>query len=214
MKKQQLVALALATTLAGGLGTLAGCGSADDTGTGAQPNAAVSTPAAPATTQTPAPSTALDSVDDLVLSPGAVGPVKVGMTKAELTATKLFEVVPPAAEGCNPALAWVAPFAGTFDVQVKKNGELASIGVLKAGPTTGSGLGVGSTLADVLAANTGAKTVEAGYGQTGVRVYDSATKGWIGYLFDVELKDAKSTDKVTFIELTEGEQPSLMRDGC
>lgn len=213
MKKQKIVALALATTLAGGLGALAGCGSTDDAATGTQPNAAVSSSVDPAA-QTPSPVANPDSPDDLVLTPGAVGAVTVGMSKAELAATRLFEVVPAAAEGCNPALNWVAPYAGTFDVQVKPNGELASIGVRKSGPTTESGLGVGSTLAEVLAEYPGAKAVEAGYGQTGVLVKDSAGTGWIGFLFDAALEDVENTDQVSFIELTEGEKPSLMRDGC
>lgn len=212
MKKQQFVALALAATLAGGLGALAGCGSADDAPAAAQPNAAVTTSAAPTTAA--APSSTPDAPEDLVLAPGAAGPVKVGISKAALAATGLFEVVPPATEGCNPSLSWVAPYADTFDVQVKKNGELASIGVRESGPTTESGLGVGSTLAEVLAANPGSKAVEAGYGQTGVLVKDSATDGWIGYLFDAAPKDVENNDKVSFIELTEGEKPSLMRDGC
>lgn len=217
MKKQKIVALALATTLAGGLGALTACGS-DGTTNDAKPNASVSSPAeeSPATPETPTASATPDSPADLTLAPGAAGPVRVGMSKAEVAATGLFgNDTATGVEGCPVhGLTWIKPFSDTFDVQALKNGEVASIGVRKAGPTTASGLGIGSTLAEVLAANAGAKTVEAGYGQTGVLVRDAATNGWIGFLFDADLKDVKNTDPVSFIELTEGEKPSLMRDGC
>lgn len=218
MKNQKILALALATTLAGGLGALTACGSSDGTTNDAKPNASVSSPAqeTPSTAETPAASTTPDSPEDLTLAPGAAGPVRVGMSKAEVAATGLFEKdTATGVEGCPVhELAWAKPFSDTFDVQALKNGEVASIGVHKAGPATASGLGVGSTLAEVLTANAGAKAVEAGYGQTGVLVRDAATNGWIGFLFDAELSDVKNTDTVSFIELTEGEKPSLMRDGC
>lgn len=205
-----LVAAALAST-----SLLTACGSDDKTDdkTGT-PQSSVSSPADP----TPSVSATDEApqVDGLTLAPGAVGPVKVGMTKAEAAATGLFDTdVPAGASGCDAEpLAWKAPYADVLDVQTLTSGEVASIGVHEAGPTTADGLGVGSTLADVLAAHPGSKAVPAGYGQTGVLVQDATTDGWIGYLFDVEPAKAQDGDTVSFIELTAGEKPSVMRDGC
>lgn len=194
------VALASATLLAG-------CGSQDSHD--AKPVATVSS-TAPGNPSTPGTPT------DIELAPGSAGPVKVGMSKTEVAATGVFDTdVDSGVEGCPAqALVWKKEFDDTLDVQALENGAVASIGVHKSGPKTASGLQVGSTYADVLAANPGAKAVEAGYGQTGILVHDATSGGWIGYLFDADLKDVKNTDKVSFIEITHGEKPSLMRDGC
>lgn len=201
MKKQKIVGIVLAATLAGGIGVLA--------------NVLTSNDAASAESRPTTSSAAPTSAADLELSPGAAGPVKVGDSMADAIESGLFDSnLPAPVEGCPTIpLEWKEPFAGTFDVQSLPNGDVASIGVRKAGPKTADGLGIGSTLADVLAVTKG-KAVEAGYGQTGVLVYDATSQGWIGYLFDTEVANASDNDTVSFIELTNGEKPGLMRDGC
>jgi hypothetical protein len=210
MSKKNLTVALVAAALAG-TALFTGCGSKDPD-TDATPNAAVTTsgdptPSAPTTPETPA---------DIELGAGSAGPVKVGMSKAEVTAIGVFDAdVASGVDGCPVhALVWKKKFGDTLDVQALKDGSVASIGVRKPGPKTASGLQIGSSYADVLAANPGAKAVEAGYGQTGILVHDTATDGWIGYLFDAELKDVKDTDTVSFIEITQGKAPGLMRDGC
>lgn len=208
MKTTKFAGIVLAATLAGA-GVLTACGSSDEPATNVQPNAsAPTTDVTPVVDKTTEPA----SPSDIVLSPGQAGPVKVGMTKAQVTASGLFETGTETVEGCDPALQWKAPFTEALDVYTLDNGSIASIGVRAAGPETADGIGIGSTLADVLAAYPGSKTVKAGYGQTGVLVNDG--DAWIGFLFDAELGDSEPTDTVSFIELTQGEKPSLMRDGC
>jgi hypothetical protein len=208
MNKIKLAGVLLATTLAFGTGVLTACGTADDakaqTGTSATADPTINHPETPT------------SPADLELSAGTAGPITVGMTKTEAAATGLFATdVASGVDGCKVhELAWTKPFDGTFDVQALRDGTVASIGVHKAGPKTDDGVGVGSSYADVLAAHPGAKAVEAGYGQTGVLVHDDATDGWIGYLFNAQVQSIADNDTVTFIELTNGEKPSLMRDGC
>jgi len=211
MNKQHLVAIALSASLASGLGALTGCGSNAAASNDVKPNSGSASTARPGSAGGP---TAVVTAENYVLAPGTAGQVKVGMSKAAADRTGLFEIVSSPAEGCAPELAWKQPLRDTFDVETLDNGEIASIGVYKSGPKTATGLEVGSTLAEVLAANPGAMTARSGYGQTGVLIHDKATDGWIGYLFNPELGDVKKSDTVTFIELTEGEKPSLMRDGC
>lgn len=165
------------------------------------------------TTSSPEPP-ALVGVSQLLVTPGAVGPVTVGMTKQEALGTGyLLAPDPSSGDGCPaPALAWKDGYDGVLDVQASGNGDILSIGVRQQGPRTRSGYGIGTTWGELKAV--GEEPVEAGYGQTGVRVYDAANAGWIGFLFDTTVDQLSDADTVTFMEVTKGAQPDLMRDGC
>jgi hypothetical protein len=203
MKNKRIVGAIVAVAIAGGVGVLANVLTTND---------ASSADAEPTTSKVDAPA----SPTEIELAPGKAGPVAAGMSKADAIATGLFDAdLPAPVEGCpGIPLAWKAPFGATFDVQARGNGEIASIGVLKAGPKTASGLGIGSTYAEVLAAVKDGVAIEAGYDQSGVLDSDAETGGWIGYLFHAPVKDLEPGDKVAFIEITKGAQPGLMRDGC
>lgn len=212
MMKKQLAGLVLAVSVAGGAGTgvLAHTLSSD------KPSTPSATPT-PKTTPTTTP-TAQDptSPDQFVIAPGAVGPVKAGMSTAEALATGYFVANEPAlAEGCPaPPLAWKAEYADAFDVYTLGNGEITSIGIRGDGVRTVEGIGTGSTYDDVRAAYPEEQLVEAGYGQSGVRVFDRENGGWVGFLFDPTVAKIKGSSPVTFVEVTKGAEPSLMRDGC
>ena len=204
MNSRRIGGVTLAVVIAAGLGVLAntafnGANAADATGT--------------ARTST-APSAAPSTGSDIVLAPGSAGPVTVGMTKHRALDTGLFHNdVPAIVDGCpSLPLVWKAPFDAALDVQTLPDGEVASIGVRAEGPATAEGLGVGSTYAAVQARYAGAKAVPAGYGQSGVLVQDG--DAWIGFLFDTTADLVTPDTEVTFVEVTEGEAPSLMRDGC
>lgn len=153
---------------------------------------------------------------DFVLAPGAVGPVRAGMSKAEALATGYFKAdVAPAVDGCVALpLAWKALYARAFDVQTVGNGEITSLGVRTKKATTADGIGVGSSYDKVRAAYPEESLVEAGYSQSGVRVFDSENGSWIGFLFDSSVDKISGSSPVTFIEVTKGAEPGLMRDGC
>jgi hypothetical protein len=206
--KKQIIGAVVAAALAG-TGVLTACGSDDSADRDSTPRTTVSSAQEPVLAKPATPA-------DIALAPGSAGPVKVGMSKTEAADTGLFDTdVASSTSGCpTEDLVWKRAFRDVLDVQTLDDGEVASIGVRGQGPTTEAGIGVGSTLADVLAAHPGAKAVEAGYGQTGVLVKDAAGDGWIGYLFDAEVEKVEKTDTVTFIELTASEKPSVMRDGC
>lgn len=212
MMQKQIVGIIFAASIVGGIGAgvIANAVTSNDPAT-ATATAKDDSPTASDTVSPAAPTKA----EDFVIAPGMVGPVKAGMTKKEAEATGLFDVDVVPVDGCIVVpLVWKKQYADTFDVKAAGNGEVTSIGVLAKGPTTKAGIGVGSTLADLKAAVAYATPVEAGYLQTGVYDYDSHTGRWIGYLFNPAVADIKNGDKVTFIEVTKGGQPRLIRDGC
>ena len=152
-------------------------------------------------------------VGSLRITAGAVGPVSVGMTKLAAYGTGYFDadVSVPA---CNRVddLVWKAAYSNALDVLTNDDGSISSIGIRAAGPRTRSGLGIGSTYESVQGVLGNATPVEAGYGQTGLFV--SEGNGWIGFLFDTTPAAITPTSPVTFIEVTRGAKPGLMRDGC
>lgn len=195
MMNKQIAGLVLVVSVLGGVGV------------GALANAL--------TSESPTTNRAASS-DELTLGPGVVGPITAGMSKSEALATGYFvaDVAGPA-EGCLVLpLAWKDAYAETFDVHTLDNGEIVSIGVRGDSVTTGDGIGVGSTYDEVAAQYPDESLVEAGYGQSGLRFFDRENGGWIGFLFDAPPNDIERSAPVTFVEVTKGVEPSLMRDGC
>lgn len=189
--------------------------SASPTPTEEEPEPAATVPAAQGGGESKTPETPqLVGPSQLLVTPGAVGPVTVGMSKQEALDTGyLVAPDPSSGDGCPaPPLAWKDDYASVLDVQASGNGDILSIGVRAQGPRTRSGYGVGTTWGELKAV--GEEPVEAGYGQTGVRVYDAANAGWIGFLFDTTVDQLADGDTVSFMEVTKGAQPDLMRDGC
>ena len=109
-------------------------------------------------------------------------------------------------------LVWKAGYSNSLDVLTHDDGSISSIGVRAAGPRTRSGLGVGSTYESVKGVLGDVTPVDAGYGQAGLFVSEGT--GWIGFLFDATPAAVLPTSPVTFIEVTRGAKPGLMRDGC
>lgn len=181
---------------------------------------APTTPTTTSGTTTPTATTAPteDTPAKLELAPGRVGPVSVGMSKAEAAATGYFhtdvEVGGDACPRVEP-LQWKAPYDKMVDVLTGENGTILSMGVLRDTTlATDKGIRVGSTLGEVNEAygDTVSPALEAGYSQSGVFV--NTGDDWLGFLFDTPLGDVNESAVVTFMEVTKGERPMLMRDGC
>ncbi|MCW2830591.1 MAG: hypothetical protein JWP31_1283 [Aeromicrobium sp.] len=198
---------------------LAGCGSGD----GSDDDASTVEQGVPSgTPDEPTPSASTEAPTEtpaLVVTPGAIGAAAVGMTKAEAGAPGLFDVdVDTGDDGCLAVapLRWKSEQGGALDVLTDEEGTIRSMGVTQGGPQTEKGIGVGSTYADVTEAYGDAVTppTELGFGQAGVLLEDG--DDWIGFLFDATVEDVLADPgiEVTFIEVTSGVQPDLIRDGC
>lgn len=222
--KQQVAAAILAASMVGGVGTGVvahqlrsddpkGTPTATPSTTATKPKPDKTKPAPVKTTAAPLPA-ALQPVTSLKILAGSVGPVKVGMTKAQAFATGyLNKDVERTACDTVDHLAWKDAYKETLDIYTLDDGEVSAIGIFKPGPTTLSGLQVGSTYESVKAVlGEDSGPIVAGYDQTALMVNQGDS--WIGFLFDVKEDAVSDSSRVTFIEVTRGRMPDLMRDGC
>ena len=81
------------------------------------------------------------------------------------------------------------------------------------GAKTAEGIGVGSTLGQIQDAYADLTPVEpAGFDQSGNYVVDGDR--YLGFLYNENAVDATESSKVVFMEVTKGDKPELIRDGC
>ena len=128
--------------------------------------------------------------------------------------TGLFDAdVPPPVEGCPKfPLQWKKQYKGV-DVLTRDDGSISSIGVSRGGPEDGKGIGYGSTLAEVKAYPNLSPIVDAGFDQAGAYEFTDDRV----HRLPVRRRhrsSIKGSSKVTFMEVTIGDKPDLMRSGC
>lgn len=172
-------------------------------------------PTVPTTTASASP-TALEppKLESLIIAPGGVGPLGIGMSIDEALATKVaVKRTQNPDDGCElPELAWIDSYQDALDVWIDDNGDIISIGVYQAGPHTVEGLGVGSTLGEISRTYENAEMGPVGTDQTGLFVSDG--NHWLGFLFDGKPEKVNRDSVVQFVEVTGDSKPSLMRIGC
>lgn len=177
------------------------CSDPEPSTTGTTPSASATVSEAPA-------------ADELVMSPGQIGQVLAGMTVEQARQTGFFEdfeqVPDDPCEGENPPIQWKAPHTETLTVRVD-DGAIESLGV-REGVETDKGIGVGSTLADVKAAYSGAKVSPSE--ALGSTVFIQNGDMWLGMAFDEEPDEIKDAAKVLYMEVSLGQKPTTFLSGC
>jgi hypothetical protein len=220
----QVAAGIVAVALAGGVGAGAAVRGVREP---AAPRVAVSSTSAPTPTPTarttkkaapapqqpvrtsaaPQPKPQLQTLSSMKIGAGSIGPVAVGITSDAAVASGYFD---DGVEACGGGLQWKTDYAAVLDVGVT-GGVVTSLGVRAPGPTTLSGLGVGSTYASVRqVVGEGVVPEPVGAG-SGVFVADGAA--WIGLLLDGAPDALTDTSTVTYVEVSRGARPDLVR-GC
>lgn len=214
---------ALAATATVGLLCLAGCGS-DPAPTAGSPSTDAPSSAAPSTeppataTPTPAPSGAPVSATPTAapaldwggpLAPGAFGKIKAEGNVRSLVKQGWMTRDNGREEACEGKhWKWADQVGDGVDVTYGQQGEIVSFGMSEPVLETSQGVTIGDSLMAVKDIyGTGSQKTND-YGQTTWVVKDG--NRWIGFLLSGNTRDSK----IEFIEVSVGDQPGLLRDGC
>ncbi|MFL6090230.1 MAG: hypothetical protein ACJ71Z_08830 [Aeromicrobium sp.] len=147
--------------------------------------------------------------------PGGLQPVMAGASVQDAIATGFIEPDPKRSESCEGTFwKWKGQLADGFDILVGADERVTSLGLRKDGLETAEGISVGNsygalkkTYGDRLQ---GPERMD--YGQAGAFLQDDDK--WIGFSMDNKPGKLDDSSHIAFIEVTSGQRPSLVRDGC
>jgi len=183
-----------------------------DTASSPTPTPTKKTPVTPKTSVVAPPV----SSQSLVISPGRIGAIAIGMTSQQALATGLIVRDTERENICDGTFyRWKSDQAhAALDLFTDNAGKVVSMGVSRGTYPTDHDIRIGDRLSTVREAygTSVSAPEEAGYGQSGVFVQDGDR--WLGLLFDQAPAQVDETSRVTFMEVTRGDKPGLMRDGC
>lgn len=110
---------------------------------------------------------------------------------------------------------WAGQLSEGLDVVANNEGVIGSLGMQRDGLETAEGISIGNTL-QALRDTYGKELSEPqanDYGLAGVFLQGNGD-GWLGFGFEVAPDKLKPTSRVTFMEVSKGRQPGMLRDGC
>lgn len=208
-----LVALSILTGIGVGF---AAQRSADTPASASSPRSSSPTPASNETSRTtPTETTSAPKegeIGDVI--PGGVEPIMTGMTIDDALETGLIEQDFDSCVGSTNSWRWTGDLSIGLDVLVDQNRLVSFIGISRPVTATVEGITVGSTLADLRSAYdrqlTGPEKTD--YGQA--TMFLEVDNRWIGFMFDESPDQLTDRSKITFMEVSGGRKPGLVRDGC
>ncbi|KHL18608.1 hypothetical protein CLV56_1500 [Mumia flava] len=169
-------------------------------------------PAEPSPSSAPAPTVAT-AVPGYVV-PGAIGPVRAGMSVADAVETGYVERDRERERICGQRYyRWTGDLREDLDLYTYQ-GVVTDVGMLGPRVETPNGITVGDTLRSLRDAYgpdlSGPITLD--YGNVGFMVSDG--DDWVGFGFEAGPDAIGAASRITLIQVTSGSRPGLMRDGC
>lgn len=146
--------------------------------------------------------------------PAAVEPVRVGDPVEKYVRAGLVVEDLARESSCEGKhYRWAGQWAEGMDLLVDPQGRVSSIGVTREGPETPEGIAIGNSFRALMATyDSEVQFRESDYGQAGAFVRGNG--GWIGFGFDVPRAKLTGDSRITFIEVSKGRKPGMIRDGC
>jgi hypothetical protein len=147
--------------------------------------------------------------------PGAFEPIRVGMSIQQAIDAGFMERDPRREQACEGTFwKWKGQWSSGLDVLVGEDKQISSLGMSKDGLETPEGISIGNSYAavDKTYGDRLEGPVRMDYGQAGVFLRDG--ENWIGFGFDNKPGQLADDSRVVFIEVSRGNRPGLLRDGC
>lgn len=147
--------------------------------------------------------------------PGAFEPIRVGMSIQQAIDAGFMERDTQREEACEGTFwKWKGQWSAGLDVIVGEDKQIASLGMSRAGLETPEGISIGNSYAavDKTYGDRLQGPIRMDYGQAGV--FLRSGENWLGIGFDNRPGQLTDDSRVAFIEVSRGNRPGLIRDGC
>jgi len=147
--------------------------------------------------------------------PGAFEPIRAGTSIQQAIDAGFMERDPQREQACEGTFwKWKGQWSQGLDVLVGGDKQISSLGMSKDGLETPEGISIGNSYAavDKTYGDRLEGPVRMDSGQAGVFLHDG--DNWVGFLFDNKPGQLADDSRVVFIEVSRGNRPGLLRDGC
>jgi hypothetical protein len=147
--------------------------------------------------------------------PGAFGPVRAGANIQQVVGAGYMERDPQREQACEGTFwKWKGQWSQGLDVIVGPNRQIVSLGMSRAGLETPEGISIGNSFGALVKTYgdrlQGPQRME--YGQAGAFLQDG--DAWVGFGMDNQPGQLTDASRIAFIEVSRGNRPGLLRDGC